>query len=230
MRVAASQSNYIPWKGYFDLINSADIFVFYDDVQYTNRDWRNRNILKTPYGPKWLTIPCGSNTNRLICEVELTDSEWQKNHWGAIRTNYGKTKYFGQYKDIFQEIYLKKNWLNLSDFNQHLIKIIAGILEIKTKFEDSRKYNLDGTKEFRIRDLLEKINADTYVCGPSAQSYLKPEYLKGINVDLEWMDYSGYKEYHQLFPPFVHQVTILDLIFNEGPNSKYYLKTFAPDE
>ena len=86
-KVAISQSNYIPWKGYFDLINMADEFIFHDDLQYTKNDWRNRNKIKTKNGLQWLTIPCGSSEDRLICEVNLLDSKWQKAHWNQIVTN-----------------------------------------------------------------------------------------------------------------------------------------------
>ncbi|MFC2451055.1 MAG: WbqC family protein, partial [Flavobacteriaceae bacterium] len=97
-KVAILQSNYIPWKGYFDIIRSVDLFIFHDDLQYTKGDWRNRNKIKTPNGIKWLTIPCGTNEKRLICEVEITDHSWQKQHWNLIQMSYKKSEYFSVYK------------------------------------------------------------------------------------------------------------------------------------
>ncbi len=113
-KVFICQSNYLPWKGYFDAINIADVFIIYDDVQYTKHDWRNRNRIKTRQGPRWITIPCGTNINRLICEVQLSDSYWQKYHWKIIRANYARAKYFKKYVDFFEYVYLDKSWKKLS--------------------------------------------------------------------------------------------------------------------
>ena len=141
-RVAILQSNYIPWKGYFDLINMVDEFVFYDDVQYTTRDWRNRNIIKTFHGLKWLTIPCGASRKRLICDVRIIDRLWQNKHWHSIVLSYKKSIYFNKYSDFFEDFYLNNIWSNLSELNHYLIKTISNnILNIKTKFIDSRQFN-----------------------------------------------------------------------------------------
>ncbi len=228
MKVAAIQSNYIPWKGYFDMINAVDLFVFYDDVQYTKRDWRSRNQIKTSDGLKWLTIPISSNRTQKIYEVEITDNYWQEKHWQSIIHNYSKAKYFKQYKSFFEKIYLQTSWRNLSQFNQFVIsKISCEILDIQTEFIDSREYNLIGTKEERVLDLLIKCSATKYLCGPSAKSYLKEDFLQQKGIELIWMDYDGYPEYFQLHPPFQHYVSIIDLIFNEGSNSKNFMKSFT---
>ncbi len=227
MKVAAIQSNYIPWKGYFDIINSVDLFIFYDDVQYTRRDWRNRNLIKTPNGLKWLTIPVSSKRTLKICEVEIQNINWQKKHWQSIVHNYSKTKYFKEYQYFFEDIYLHTAWKSLSEFNQFVIKKISReILYIKTEFCDSRKYNLKHSKENRVLEFLKKCSATEYLCGPSAKTYLKEDFLKENGIKLFWMDYSGYLEYRQLYPPFNHYVSIIDLIFNEGPNAINYMKSF----
>ncbi|MBN1253421.1 MAG: WbqC family protein [Bacteroidales bacterium] len=226
-RVAILQSNYIPWKGYFEMINMVDEFIFHDDLQYTKNDWRNRNLIKTSNGAKWLTIPCGTNEKRLICEVELNDKSWQRKHWNQIVNNYRKAKYFKDYYKIFEEIYLNKSWDNLSELNQYLIKFISReILNIKTKFLDSRDYNLKFKKSERVLEILLKVNANVYLSGYSAKNYLKLQDFIDNEIHIEWMDYTGYLEYNQLFPPFEHAVSILDLIFNEGENAKKYLKSF----
>jgi hypothetical protein len=227
-KVAILQSNYIPWKGYFDIINSVDEFVFHDDLQYTKNDWRNRNRIKTEKGAIWLTIPCGTNQKRLICEVEMKDNSWQKKHWNLIERNYCKTRYWNIYKDFFSEIYLSNKWGKLSEFNQTLIKKISKeLLEITTIFRDSREFNLKSSKAERVLELLKKIGATSYLSGPSARNYLKESMFKEANIDIYWMDYSGYPEYNQLFKPFIHSVSIIDLIFNEGPDSRNYMKSFC---
>ena len=226
--VGMTQSNYIPWKGYFDYINSVDEFFFYDDVQYTKQDWRNRNKIKTQKGLEWLSVPVGSKTrNRLICDVEIKQHDWQKSHWGKITQAYREAPYFNMYKEFFEDIYLGNTWTNLSDMNQTIIKRISReLLGITTKFDDSRRFNLHGSKEERYIPLLKEIGCTTFISGPSAKSYLTDEAMEKEGIKLEWMDYSGYEEYHQLYPPFEHSVSIIDLIFNEGPHMKEYMKSF----
>jgi len=225
-KIAIIQSNYIPWKGYFDIINMVDEFIFYDDLQYTKNDWRNRNKIKTANGLIWLTIPCGTNLKRLICDVELKDSKWQKDHWNKIKIWYGKAKYFKQYEKFFEEIY-SIQWKNLSELNQYIIKKNSReILGIKTVFRDSREFNLTKKKGERVLELCIKANATHYLSGPSAKNYLDESIFEKEGIKVEWMDYSGYPEYNQLYPPFVHEVSIIDLIFNEGPNATKFMKSF----
>jgi hypothetical protein len=226
--IGMTQSNYIPWKGYFDYINSVDEFFFYDDVQYTKQDWRSRNMIKSPKGVEWLSVPVGSKTrNRLNCEVEIKQHDWQKSHWGKISQYYREAPYFKMYKEFFDDIYIGNTWTNLSDMNQTIIKRISQeLLGITTKFDDSRRFNLHGSKEERYIPLLKEIGCTTFVSGPSAKSYLTDEAMEKEGIKLEWMNYEGYKEYHQLYPPFEHSVSILDLIFNEGPNMKEFMNSF----
>ncbi|WP_286336518.1 WbqC family protein [Hydrogenimonas cancrithermarum] len=225
--VGMTQSNYIPWKGYFDYINSVDEFYFYDDVQYTKQDWRNRNLIKTPAGTEWLTVPVGSSRDRLICEVEIRDSLWQRSHWDKILFYYKNAPYFKMYREFFEEIFLGSRWTNLSDMNQTIIKRISReLLGITTKFGDSRPFNLTGKKAERYIPLLKEVGCTTFLSGPSAKNYLTEEMMAKEGIKLEWMNYEGYPEYHQLYPPFEHRVTILDLIFNEGPDMKKYMLSF----
>lgn len=222
-RVAILQSNYIPWKGYFDLINKVDVFVFHDDLQYTSQDWRNRNRIKTANGGQWLTIPCGSSENRHICDVHLTDSSWQLEHWRIISQHYSSAPYFALYKDFFASFYLDRKWENLSDFNQSMIKSIAvDLLKIDTVFDDSRRYNLQNRKGDRVIELLRKTGASHYLSGPAARNYLREEDFAHNNIELEYMDYSGYPVYNQFFPPFEHTVSILDLLFHTGEKAREY--------
>jgi hypothetical protein len=224
MRVAILQSNYIPWKGYFDIIANVDLFIFHDDLQYTKSDWRNRNKIKTFKGTEWLTVPCGRSEHRKICEVILPSSEWQRKHWSLIVKYYNKAPYFNEFSDFFENIYIRQSWTNLSEMNQYIIKLISTeILGISTNFDDSRVYNLRYTKGERVIELLKKVGATTYLSGPAAKSYLDESLFAASNIKLEWMDYSGYKEYSQLYPPFEHKVSILDLLFNSGPNFFNYM-------
>jgi len=223
-KIGACQSNYIPWKGYFDMISQVDEFVFYDDVQYTKEDWRSRNKIKTSNGPLWLSVPVGKSEDRLICDVKITNNDWQKKHWQNILQFYKKAPFFNEYKDFFENFYLNEIHSNLSDMNIDLTKRISvEILGIKTKFRDSREFNLQGKKESRLLDLLEKIEATHCLVGPAAKDYICEQHFADKNIKLEWMDYSGYPEYKQLFGEFEHTVSILDLIFNVGNDSPFYV-------
>jgi len=222
--VVVLQSNYMPWKGYFDLIHDADLFVFYDDVQYTKNDWRNRNRIKVANGATWITIPTGSNSDKLIHEVEIKDSSWQQKHWKMITQNYSKCHYFSHYEEFFSDLYLNQKWQNLSSLNQHTIKVIAeNFLGITTTFRDSREYQLKGQKQDRLLDLLTQTNTTRYISGPAAKEYTDPNAFTELDIELVWKDYSGYPEYPQRYPPFEHDVSILDLLFNVGPDAPGYI-------
>ena len=154
LTAAVLQSNYIPWRGYFDLIHDVDVFVFYDDVQYTVNDWRNRNRVKTANGVVWLTIPVGNQNDRRICDVELRDGAWQRKHWMTIEQSYRKAPHFAKCEPFFRSIY-ERAWTSLSELNQTVITSIArDMLGITTTFRDSREFVLEHTKSDRLLSLL----------------------------------------------------------------------------
>lgn len=222
--VAIIQSSYIPWKGYFDIAHDVDEFIFLDDVQYTVRDWRTRNRIKTANGSIWLSVPAGSDRNRLICDVALDDDRWQEQHWKSIAHSYSRAPYFQQYAEFFEQLYRGQTWRNLSHMNRSTTELIAReLLGIQAKFTDSRAYAARGSKQERILDLLKRSKANCYVSGPSAAGYLDPLKFEELGIALIFKDYSNYPEYSQLYPPFEHAVSILDLIFNTGPLAAEYI-------
>ncbi len=223
-RVTVVQSNYIPWKGYFDLIHGVDLFLFYDDVQFTKNDWRNRNLVKTPAGRQWLTIPVGTDLNRLVCDVVLDNPRWQAKHWKTLAQLYGKAPFFDRYRGFLQEVYVDRQWTNLSQLNQFLIHTIArDHLGIQTEFRSASEFARVGKKEDRLLSLLESARADVYVSGPAAKAYLDEDRFRRAGIDVVWQDYAGYPEYPQFHPPFEHAVTILDLLFHAGPDAPFYI-------
>lgn len=230
-KIAILQSNYIPWKGYFDLINIVDEFILYDDMQYTKRDWRNRNKIKTKDKRQWLSIPVEVKGKYLqkINETKISEKAWGKKHWQIIEYNYSKTKYFKEFKGIFEDLYLSCEEEYLSKINYRFIVAICKILGIKTKIRFSSEFNLIEGKTERLLGICKDCNADTYISGPSAKDYLDVALAKKLNIKIEWMDYRGYKEYSQLFPPFEHGVSVLDLIFNEGFNARKFMKSFGDE-
>lgn len=205
-----------------------DEFVIYDDMQYTRRDWRNRNKISTPNGLKWLTIPVivKGKYHQKINETLISDPHWAKNHWLAIEQFYSKSIYYKEYKNIFENFYLTNQDNYLSVVNEKLINIINDILGITTKVTCSSKYRLlDGQTE-KLLGICEQAGANIYLSGPAAKDYFDISLAEEKGIQVEWMDYSGYSEYQQLHEPFEHGVTILDLIFNEGPNAKNFMKSF----
>lgn len=224
LRVAVLQSNYIPWKGYFDIINDVDLFIFYDDVQYTKNDWRNRNKIKVVNGTSWLTIPVGTDTDRLICEVSISDNRWQKKHWRTLSQAYSKAPFFPTYAPFLEDFYLNRFWNSLSELNQYLILHISrDFLESGTEFVDSRDFLAEGSKQDRLLEILSKAKATRYISGPAAKNYIEEERFASAGIELVWKDYSNYPEYPQFHPPFEHGVTILDLLFHTGPEAPYYI-------
>jgi hypothetical protein len=229
-KVAVVQSNYIPWKGYFDLINRVDEFILYDDMQYTRRDWRNRNKIKTPDGLKWLTIPVQVKGKYLqkINETEVADQSWRQTHWNTIVHNYARAPHFADYRDRFEELYLKSDESGLSWINYAFLMLCCQILGITTRLSWSMDYQLADHLDRRDRlvDLCQQAGASVYLSGPSARSYMDDDVFLQQGMKLEYIDYSGYPEYEQLFPPFEHAVSILDLIFITGPEASNFMKSF----
>lgn len=222
-RVAVLQSSYIPWKGYFDIIHDVDTFIFYDDVQFTYQDWRSRNRVIANGAPTWLTVPTGGNIKRLINEVELADSGWQKKHWSTIRHAYTKSRHFREYSALAEDLYLGTSWKSLSEMNQTFTRRIAGALGIRTEFRDSLEFNASGGKLDRLIDLLVKAGATHYLSGPAARSYIDPQRFDEAGIKLEYKDYAGYPEYRQLSHEFEHAVSVLDMLFNVGADAPHYI-------
>lgn len=227
-KVLITQSNYIPWKGYFDSINLVDVFIVYDDMQYTKRDWRNRNKLKTPQGTSWLSIPVTVKGKyfQKINKTEVLDLSWTEKHWKTIYQYYSKAPFFKDYKSTIESIYMNCKTNNLSEINIQFIEAINSILNITTRIIRSSELGLVEGKTERLVDLCKKVNGTEYYTGPAAKNYMDESLFLKEDIKINYLDYSGYPEYHQLHEGFAHDVSILDLIFNEGENAHSYMKTF----
>jgi len=217
-RVAVSQSNYIPWIGYFELISSVSDFVFLDNVQYTNRDWRNRNQIKTPQGKLWLSLDVEKgDKHSLIQEVVLVGVDSKAKHLESIRRNYRRSKFFGEIYPQLEQIYESYQGKSLSNFNQHLIECLSRKLGIETRFHDARNFSNNSDASRRILEICKGLKGSTYVSGPAAQDYLDLEVFKSNNIMVEWFEYSS-KNYEQLWGDFDQSVSVLDPILNHGWN------------
>lgn len=217
MKVAAIQSNYIPWKGYFDVIHDADIFVFYDEVKYTKNDWRNRNRVCTKNGLSWLTIPIpSSSVHQLISEVRITDTQWQEKHAKTLLQGYASAKNFDQLKALVQNCLIGFKTDRLVEINRKFIGEILKLLQIKTKTLDLKDFKLPEGRVERLFHMLKEVGASHYISGASAYDYLEPHrpMFKKAGIEISYKDYSGYPEYRQLAQPFEQAVSVLDLIAN----------------
>jgi glutaredoxin-related protein len=224
-KIAIVQSNYLPWKGYFDMIAAVDEFILYDDVQFTKNDWRNRNRIKTPQGLQWLTVPVGQGIKRRIRDVELPNEKWQIKHWKTLETNYRRALHFDEVAAFIYSLYFDQSYTHLSQLNRRFIEAICYYLGINTAIRNSCDYILlDGSKTQRIADLCAQAGGTEYISGPAAKDYIEENVFKEHGIKLTWFGYSGYPEYPQLWGEFIHGVTILDLLFNCGKDAPRYMR------
>jgi hypothetical protein len=223
--VAIVQSNYVPWKGYFDLMAKVDEFILYDDVQYTRRDWRNRNRFKAPAGVQWLTIPVQVKGRYLqrIDETFVSDPRWGERHWATLRGWYGKAPFFKHYRELLEGLYRDTRELNLAAINRRFLEALREALGIDTPLRSSVEYTSSGVKTERLLGICRAAGATRYVSGPAAKEYLEEERFHAAGMEVEWMEYEGYREYPQLHPPFEHAVSVLDLLLNVGGDAPRYM-------
>ena len=228
-KVAILQSDYIPWKGYFDIINSVDEFILYDDMQYTRRDWRNRNQIKTPSGMLWLTIPVESKGKfyQRIRDTKVTGHKWAQEHWRSISLNYARTPYFKDYGPFFEKLYGEAEKLDyLSEINHLFLTGICSLLGIRTAISWSSDYPLAEGKTERLAALVRSAGGSYYLSGPAAKDYIEDQVFEDAGIQLAYMSYEGYPEYPQRGGSFTHNVSILDLLFMTGPSAPEYMLSF----
>ncbi len=227
MNCVILQPSYIPWRGYFEQIGKADLFVFYDDVQYDKHGWRNRNRIKTHQGGQWLTIPVHSKgvvvEQTPINQVEIAwQQPWPERHWRAIQQAYSKAPYFKQYAPWLEEVFTRRPRF-LADFTIPLTIELARLLGIQhTRFMRSSELEVSGQKTDRLIQILTQLDITHYVSGPSARDYIDPAQFEAAGISLEYMEYN-YPEYPQLYPPFDPFTSILDLLFMTGPQASDYI-------
>ncbi len=227
MNVVILQPSYIPWRGYFDQIRRADLFVFYDDVQYDKHGWRNRNQIKTAQGKQWLTIPVHSKGVREgipICAVKIDWGQlWAKNHLKSFTYAYARAPHFRSYLPWLESVYSQRYEL-LADFTIWLTIEIARNMGIThTRFmRSSEMEGIDGHKTDRLIQILQRVGARHYISGPSARGYIEQEKFDAAGIGLEYMEYN-YPDYPQLYPPYDPYVTVLDLLFMVGEEALSYI-------
>lgn len=224
--VAIVQSNYVPWIGYFDLIRSVDEFVLYDEVQFTRRDWRNRNRIRTPGGSQWLTIPVLSKGqySAPISAVTVRDADWVTNHWRTLELNYKGAQHFGLVSEELRSLFHALNSEFLSEINGTLLRFFSSKFGFDTAITDSTEYQSSGSPSQRLLDMCLSAGATKYISGPAARTYLDTEIFSKCGVEVEFFSYPEYTAYPQKWDPFVPNLSILDVVFNTGWNVLEYLE------
>jgi hypothetical protein len=220
--VSILQSNYIPWRGYFDIMRKSDVFVIYDEVQYTKNDWRNRNVIQTKVGSQWLTIPVKQKSlSQTIKDTKIASNNWTQKHWNAIQLTYAKANHFSEYETWLSELYSEvKHYESLSEVNVFFLTKILKKLDIHTEIINSEDLHLKGDKNEKLIDSVIKLKGNCYLSGPAAKSYLDIDLFQRNGISVEWMDYSNYAPYQQWGGSFNGAVSILDTIAHCGTDLK----------
>ena len=229
-RVGIIQSNYIPWKGYFDFIDSVDHFVLLDDVQFTRRDWRNRNRIKTKDGLQWLTIPVDvkGKYHQSIAETRISSGSWGAEHAAALRHAYARAPHFREEWAAVEPVYARCASLDrLAPVNRAFIEHAMSRLDIRTPISSSLDFDLTPGKNERLIGICTQLGATEYLSGPAAQEYMDEAAWNAAGIDVKYKSYGGYPEYPQMHAGFEHFVSVLDLLFNAGPDARRYVKSAA---
>lgn len=218
-RVVVLQSNYLPWKGYFDLIATADVFVVYDSAQYTKNDWRNRNIIKTKNGLVWLTLPISTSGRfgQSIRSARITETKAVTKHFQTIAQTYGRLFGYMEIRDSLEEVFTALTGNDsLHEVNVTLLRYFSQLLRLDTEFVDDTEFTVSSEDpSVKVLEICQQLTATSYVTGPAGLNYLNLSSFRDSGIDVEVIDYSQYKPYPQLGgAEFTAGVSIIDLIAN----------------
>jgi len=214
------QPSYLPWLGYFAQFHRCDVFVVYDDVQFDKHGWRNRNRIKTPQGPQWLTVPVRTYkqdwpTNRAIT-IDNTQ-HWRKKHLASLRQNYAKAPFFANYVGLFDDLY-SRDWTNLFDLNMASFRMLTQALGIVREIRFASELGVAGDTVERLTAICQKVGANHFFEGHAGKNYIADDRFRSAGIDIEYQDYK-HPVYPQLHGVFVPYLSIVDLLFNCGPRS-----------
>jgi len=212
------------------MIAAVDEFIIFDDMQYTRRDWRNRNQIKTPQGVQWLTVPVQVKGKyyQKIRDTEIDGSDWALVHWKTLAQNYRRAPHFDEIATWIEPMYLTASYTHLSQLNRSFIEAVCAYLGIETVISNSWDYALLDSKTERLADICAQAGGTEYISGPAAKDYIEERVFTERDIKLTWFGYSGYPEYPQLWGEFTHGVTILDLLFNCGKDAHRYMRYVRP--
>ena len=218
MIAAVHQPQYLPWLGYFDKIDRADVFVLLDTVQYKKNEFQNRNKIKTAQNWQWLTVPVKYHFPQTIEEVPINNTvNWAHKHNQALLSNYAKSPYFSAHKDFFNTTFAK-DWEWLTNLNTHTVTGLIECLGISTPVERVTDWELSEDPTGRLVDICKQTGAETYLSGAGGQEYLDMPQFEAAGIDVIFQTYQ-HPEYAQRFGEFEPYMSVVDLLFNCGPES-----------
>jgi len=220
MILTAHQPVYLPWLGLFHKIALADHFVSFNQVQYSPKEWHNRNQVQTPVGPKWLTVPVlrkGYLDNTMVDIRINNDVPWRRKHWNSLLGNYKKAPHFARYADFFEDAY-SRHWDKLVDLNEYMLKWFIKTLGIKTAFSSAGDYNFKGEKSDLVLDMCRTLKTDFYIFGTLGRNYADVAAFNDAGIEVAFQDYN-HPTYPQLHEGFQPHLSIVDLLFNCGEDS-----------
>lgn len=220
MILTAHQPSYLPWLGLFHKIALADHFVLFDQVQYVPKDWISRNDIKTASGPLTLTVPVLTKgyLEKTIAQIEIhNELPWGRKHWKSIQGAYRTAPYFKQHADFFEDTY-KREWKLLADLDHHMLEWFLKTLGIAVPVTRAGDHAFQGAKSELVLDMCRRLKADVYIFGKLGADYADREAFKSAGVTPLFQDYK-HPVYKQLHGPFLPYMSVLDLLFNEGPRS-----------
>ena len=221
--VCIRQPGYLPFSGFFKKIQSSDIFVYLDDVQFEKNDWDNRNKIRTSEGSMWLTVPVLHKFGEKLNEIKNASNEgWNKKHLKSIQINYQKSPYFDRYWDGIKKI-LDKKWEKLIDLNFEFIRYFLSELDIKNEIIKSSDLKIEANASEKLLKICQEFNADTYLSGELGKNYLNEKIFQECDIKIVYERYE-HPTYFQLYKPFLSNMSIIDLLFNEGDKSSEIIK------
>jgi len=223
--VAVHQPQYLPWLGYFDKMNRADVFCYLDNVQYKKNEWQNRNRIKSANGWQWLTVPVRYRFPQKIHQVKINDeTAWQRKHRQALASGYGKAPYFKEVMEALRPLY-DRTWSNLADLNIAAAELLRNLLEIRPRqILEASRMELSREPSDRLIDICEAVGADTYLAGAGGADYMDLERFAERGVRVIFQDFR-HPVYPQRFDGFISHLSVLDLLFNCGPDSSAILRS-----
>ncbi len=227
MKISISQPTFFPWQGYFALIDYVDEFIFLENIQFNKRSWQQRNKILINEKEIFLTMPVKSKGKfkQKICDVEIDNFKKNKTkHISLIKNAYSKSKYFDKYFESIENIF-NKNYTKLAELNKDLITYFCEALNIKTTLSTDKIYNLSSKKNDYLKDICLIKNCTNYISTQGAKDYFQEiEYFPNTNIKIEYFDFQD-NEYSQKSKKFISRLSIMDLIFNLGPDSLNYLRS-----
>jgi hypothetical protein len=220
MIVVILQPSYLPWLGYFEQMQKADVFVYYDDVQFEKGSWRNRNRIRTPEGCQWLTVPVLTKGKGFQSIHDITVNPavaWQRKHIGSIRQHYSKAPFFDHYAEALFRI-IDQPWRDLVDLDITLSECLKDQLCITTRTVRSSELGVPGRSTRRLVDIIKTLGGNVFYEGRSGQNYIDVKAFEQAGIELVYQDYE-HPEYNQIYDGFVPYMSVIDLLFNHGPDS-----------